>query len=87
MEFPACRPHTRARIGIDFGTTNSSIGLADGDRNVELVQVPHSGGFSRAYRSLLYLEQVKARGRSSINSWTGPAAIETAICSRKTRGG
>jgi len=71
-------PHS-ARVGIDFGTTNSSIGLADGDRNVALVRVPHGGGFTDAYRSLLYLEQVKAHGGASIKSWTGPAAIETLL--------
>ena len=67
-------PH-RARVGIDFGTTNSSIGLAAGDRSVELVRVANS----ESYRSLLYLEQVKALGRTSIKSWTGPAAIETLL--------
>jgi hypothetical chaperone protein len=63
-------------IGIDFGTTNSSIGLARGGPEVELVRFAHSGGVVEAFRSLLYLEQVKAAGRSSIKSWTGPAAIE-----------
>jgi len=65
----------RVRIGIDFGTTNSSIGLSRGGSNVELVQFAHSGGVAEAFRSLLYLEQVKALGRTSLRSWTGPAAI------------
>jgi len=66
----------RARIGIDFGTTNSSIGLATGGSNVELVRFAQSGGATEAFRSLLYLEHVKGLGRSSIKSWTGPAGIE-----------
>jgi hypothetical chaperone protein len=65
----------RVRIGIDFGTTNSSIGLPRGGSNVELVRFAHSGGIAEAFRSLLYLEQVKALGRTSLRSWTGPAAI------------
>lgn len=47
-----------------------------GGSNVELVRFAHSGGVTEAFRSLLYLEQVKGLGRSSIKSWTGPAAIE-----------
>ena len=66
----------RARIGIDFGTTNSSIGLATGGSNVELVRFAQSGGATEAFRSLLYLEHVKGLGRSSIKSWTGPVGIE-----------
>jgi molecular chaperone DnaK (HSP70) len=34
----------RVRIGIDFGTTNSSIGRATGGSNVELVRFAQSGG-------------------------------------------
>jgi len=66
----------RARIGIDFGTTNSSIALVRGSAGVELVQFAQTGGSTEAFRSLLYLEQIKELGRSSIRSWTGPAAIE-----------
>jgi len=64
-----------ARVGIDFGTTNSSIGLASNDRSVELVRVAHSSGVTESYRSLLYLEKAK----TAIKSWTGPAAIETLL--------
>jgi hypothetical chaperone protein len=63
-------------IGIDFGTTNSSIARANGPGDIELARFSHAGGFTDAYRSLLYLEQVKDRGVSRIKSWSGPAAIE-----------
>jgi hypothetical protein len=66
------RPGGLSHIGIDFGTTNSSIALASGGSNVELVRFAQSGGATEAFRSLLYLEQVKAHGRASIKSWTGP---------------
>jgi Molecular chaperone len=66
----------RACIGIDFGTTNSSIAWARDGSNVDLVRFEYSGGATEAFRSLLYLEQVKEAGRSSIKSWTGPSGIE-----------
>ena len=55
-------------IGIDFGTTNSSIARATGSRAVEVAQFPFSGGVTEAYRSLLYLEPKE--------SWTGPEGID-----------
>ncbi len=66
----------RARIGIDFGTTNSSIGRVTDGSQVELVRFAQGGRSREAFRSLLYLEQVKALGRSSIKSWAGPIGIE-----------
>ena len=66
----------RAAVGIDFGTTNSSVALAAGGPNVTLARFQHERGATEAYRSLLYLEHLKQHGRSSIKSWTGPVAIE-----------
>ncbi len=63
-------------IGIDFGTTNSSIARATDAGEIELARFPQADGFTDAYRSLLYLEHVKERGVSRIKSWSGPAAIE-----------
>jgi hypothetical chaperone protein len=63
-------------IGVDFGTTNSSIARANGAGEIELARFSHVGAYTDAYRSLLYLEQVKERGVSRIKSWSGPAAIE-----------
>ena len=37
-------PAPAFRIGIDFGTTNSSIGLARGGSGVELVRFPQNAG-------------------------------------------
>ncbi len=58
-------------IGIDFGTTNSSIAFARESGEVELATFP-----SDSYRSLLYLEQTKQAGRETLKSWSGPAGIE-----------
>jgi hypothetical chaperone protein len=63
-------------IGIDFGTTNSSVARADAAGDVELARFPFAGGLVEAYRSLLYLDLLKERGVSRIKSWSGPAAIE-----------
>lgn len=58
-------------VGIDFGTTNSSIARRIG-ASVELVSVPFLGGTTESYRSLLYLEKAK----NKLASWTGPSGIE-----------
>jgi hypothetical chaperone protein len=63
-------------IGIDFGTTNSSVARATGDGQVELVQFPHAAGMTDAYRSLLYLEEVRERNARVVKSWSGPEGIE-----------
>jgi hypothetical chaperone protein len=61
-------------IGIDFGTTNSSLALATGD-SVQLVRFPSGSGSTESFRSVLYLEPHKKAGRH-IQSWTCPVAIE-----------
>lgn len=63
-------------IGIDFGTTNSSIARAHPSGEIELARFSSAGGLIESYRSLLYLDHVKERGTNRIKSWSGPAAIE-----------
>jgi len=63
-------------IGIDFGTTNSSIARADASGEIDVVQFPSADGFTDAYRSLLYLEQVTEGGFKTVKSWSGPEGIE-----------
>lgn len=65
-----------ATVGIDFGTTNSSIAYLNGSGTVELVQFLDNGRPTESYRSLLYLEQIKERGVNTLKSWSGPAGIE-----------
>jgi hypothetical chaperone protein len=67
---------TSAAIGIDFGTTNSSIALAKDTGEVELAHFPYLGDLTTSYRSLLYLEQIKERGVNALKSWSGPEGIE-----------
>ena len=63
-------------LGIDFGTTNSSIAVARGNGAVELVSFPTATGSTESFRSVLYLEQHKHASRTQIKGFTGPAAIE-----------
>lgn len=63
-------------LGIDFGTTNSSIARADDHGRVTLLRFPSAQGLTAAYRSLLYLEQHKTQTRSMLHSWSGPEGIE-----------
>jgi hypothetical chaperone protein len=62
-------------IGIDFGTTNSSVALARADGSVALVRFPALAGGTESFRSVLYLEEVRAAGRRQVKSFTGLAAI------------
>ena len=43
---------------------------------MELATYPSAYGPVEAYRSVLYLEQLKQRGVTNIKSWSGPQAIE-----------
>jgi hypothetical chaperone protein len=66
-------------IGIDFGTTNSSVALANAGRNadaVDLVRFPRRGGETESFRSVLYLERMREAGRIGTSIFSGPAAIE-----------
>ncbi len=66
---------TTPAIGIDFGTTNSSLALAVNNQ-VRFVDFPSAAGPSHSSRSLLYLQQrANAPGRP-VAVYTGAPAIE-----------
>ncbi len=60
-------------VGLDFGTTNSSVARIVADGSVELAEFPAKSGATASFRSLLYFEQDAAR---RVHSYAGPAAIE-----------
>jgi hypothetical chaperone protein len=63
-------------IGIDFGTTNSSVALAGADGKVDLISFSSAAGPTQSFRSVIYLEQFKtAAGARRSHSFTGPQAI------------
>jgi hypothetical chaperone protein len=71
-------------VGIDFGTTNSSVALATRDSQVRFASFPARGAETTSFRSVLYLEQVKtASGTPRTHSRTGPAAIEHYLASEE----
>src|SRR5580704_753298 len=63
-------------VGIDFGTTNSTVARASGSGHVDLVAFPTNAGETFSFRSVLYLEQIKRGGRKQTHTWAGPSAIE-----------
>jgi hypothetical chaperone protein len=64
-------------LGIDFGTTNSSMALVMGNSQMQLASFPVRGSETSSFRSVLYLERKKKiGGLQRMQSWTGPAAIE-----------
>ena len=69
---------THHGIGFDFGTTNSSIAIANPEvpGETRLATFPFAGALTESFRSVLYLEQHKQAGRTTVKSWTGPQAIE-----------
>ena len=79
------RMHTRTHatqssalaIGIDFGTTNSSMALAQPSGEVAIAGFSFAGNPTPSYRSVIYLEQSQPKGGArKTHSLTGPAAIE-----------
>jgi hypothetical chaperone protein len=46
----------RMFVGIDFGTTNSAVGIADGRGDVRLVPLPGPDGAQTTWRTVLYFE-------------------------------
>lgn len=68
--------HEATAIGIDFGTTNSSVARVNG-AGVELASFTFRGVPTESYRSVLYFEQIKsASGAKRTHGLTGPPAIE-----------
>ncbi|MBB5343250.1 Hsp70 family protein [Tunturibacter empetritectus] len=62
-------------LGIDFGTTNSSIAFCR-KSEVELVSFPAGAATTESFRSVLYLELHRHASRTQIKGFTGPQAIE-----------
>jgi hypothetical chaperone protein len=71
-----------ATVGIDFGTTNSSVARVC--RSGEVEMAVFSAG--DAYRSLLYLEQIIEGARKTVKSWTGPEGIARYLDADEARG-
>ena len=62
-------------VGIDFGTTNSSVALAEADGTVRFVQFATPSGPTASSRSLLYLLRQNTLPGKPVRVWSGPEAI------------
>ncbi len=60
-------------IGLDFGTTNTSVAAMAPDGTVQLAQFPAAAGPTPSFRSLLLFERDATK---QIRSFAGPSAIE-----------
>jgi hypothetical chaperone protein len=69
-------PATTHSIGIDFGTTNSSIARASVNGDIDLVRFPTRAGETESFRSVLYMERTRHAGHLRLSTLTGPSAIE-----------
>lgn len=66
----------RRSVGLDLGTTNSALAVADDEGRVTLARFPHAGGLTDTFRSILYFHPDAADERRAITSVAGTTAIE-----------
>ena len=63
-------------VGIDFGTTNSALGLADEDGLTSLAMYPYAGSATSTFRSVLHFDPEHRDPRGAILPTAGPAALD-----------
>jgi hypothetical chaperone protein len=63
-------------VGIDFGTTNSAVGVAEADGRVTLARFPHRGGVSDTFRSILYFHPQLRDAQNRLAPLAGMRAID-----------
>ncbi|EWY42187.1 molecular chaperone [Skermanella stibiiresistens SB22] len=63
-------------VGIDFGTTNSAVAVADDTGPSRLVPLQAAGRSFDTFRSVLFFERQEDRLGSKLVHWAGPEAIE-----------
>jgi hypothetical chaperone protein len=67
----------RRCVGLDFGTTNSSLAVLDRGREVRTAQFRTASGTTEAFRSVLYFERPEGSLRRQDPAvFAGPGAIE-----------
>jgi hypothetical chaperone protein len=62
-------------VGIDFGTTNSTIAVTGQDRNITTAKFQFGDQLTETFRSVLYFEQVRSGERKHLSALAGPKAI------------
>ncbi len=56
-------------VGFDFGTTNSSVAIVEGDARVQLASFPSAGAETQSFPAVLYFEQYKKQRRGEANAF------------------
>lgn len=73
-------------VGIDFGTTNSTIAVADYDRNITTAKFHFGDQLTETFRSALYFELVRSGKRKHLSALAGPQAITQYLRSEQKGG-
>jgi hypothetical chaperone protein len=63
-------------IGIDFGTTNSAVAVADESGQVTTARYPSGDTESETFRSILFFAPPEKGMRRELSAYAGPEAIE-----------
>lgn len=66
----------RPSVGVDFGTTNSSVAVVGDDGRTRLAEFSLRGARITTSRSLLYFEPPLTLSSREPQCWTGPSGIE-----------
>src|SRR5215208_2009257 len=64
-------------IGLDFGTTNSAIAVADNDRQATLATFADGSATTTSFRSILYFPAKDRSSPQKIETHAGPEAINS----------
>jgi hypothetical chaperone protein len=63
-------------VGIDFGTTNSAVAIAEATGSSRLVPLTVGTQVFETFRSVLFFEKQEDRLGTTLAHWAGPEAIE-----------
>lgn len=64
-------------IGLDFGTTNSAVAVADGGKEATLASFPDGTGATTSFRSILYFPAKDRSATEKAETKAGPEAISS----------
>ena len=64
-------------IGLDFGTTNSAIAVADNDRQAALASFADGPATTSSFRSILYFPARDRASQQKVETQAGPEAINS----------
>jgi len=69
-------PQSARALGLDFGTTNSAVALAEAGKAPRLAHFASTAGDTETFRSVLFFEGGRPKQRNAELAYAGPSAIE-----------